>query len=747
MLETIITSSVLIAAVIFIRAVFKNSLNRRLRYALWGIVLLRLLVPVQLLESPLSILNAMDSERVEQTANILSEYDLPVFPIGTVTAYSTTEKTSGVSEPAVTKPLPEHDTELNWFTLSVTQIIVLVWACGALAVAVWFAVVNAKFKRALKNKRQPLEIEDFPLPVYRVDMESSPCLFGLFRPSVYVTPKVLEDEETLKYVLAHELTHYKHFDYVWAFLRIICLSVYWFNPLVWVAAWLSRVDCEQACDESVVKQVGDGSRIDYGRTIVALISPKPSPDMIICTATTMAAGKNSIKKRITAIAANRKTIVSALIAVTLLMVFAAACTFTGAAKSNPWQWASGVNQNTLYSAEAWSGSSFYVLSYDETQELSQLINVLDKGSFTENTELVGGTPEYGIIINVEDTKYNLNESIAPAGSLEMEYEGKMWWIDSEELNSFILNVVDNLSANEDGNADVEEWSRDDIVRWGAETAVDRFSIPSGDYADYDEVARSWAEAFVRRYVENTSDDSPLKSADAAVLSLEPWAESLIGSPKRIIYNMRFACNAEDARGFERWFSGWAGPLYDPASQYDGWMEFGWIVELEQTEDGGWVLISAGTGGYGGWGYLNSSGADDFNSCMTELIINRGEDFHSPENLLATLPFVNWKQFESVWRAEGWSILLSQIDKFCLTQGRIYGPEETRMWSDVYPDDQAYRNMYVMLTALNTDGAYSEGISNILAKQKNYDSEIFDYCLEQLTEEQRDTINMLVEYAS
>ena len=68
-----------------------------------------------------------------------------------------------------------------------------------------------------------------------------------------------------------------------------------------------------------------------------------------------------------------------------------------------------------------------------------------------------------------------------------------------------------------------------------------------------------------------------------------------------------------------------------------------------------------------------------------------------------------------------------------------------MWSDVDPDDQAYRNMYVILTALNTDGAYAEGIGDILKKQRNYDPELFDFCLQQnVTQEQRDTINMLIE---
>ncbi|MDL2273753.1 M56 family metallopeptidase [Oscillospiraceae bacterium OttesenSCG-928-G22] len=381
MLETIITSSALIAAIILVRGLFKSSLSRRLRYALWAIVLLRLLVPVQLLESPVSIMNAVDSERLEQAGYIMQEYDLPVFPLGTSTTNHTVETSTGnaaAAEPA--SPVPAPETEINWFTLSVTQIIFLVWLGGALAVAAWFAVVNARFKQTLKNKRKPLEAGDYKLPVYLVDMDASPCLFGQFRPAVYVTPKALEDEETLKYVLTHELTHYRHLDHVWAFLRIVCLSMYWFNPLVWVAACLSRIDCEQACDEAVVRQVGEDNRSQYGRAIVSMISSKPSPDMIICTATTMAAGKNSIKKRIAAIAANKKTALSALVAAVLLIAFAVGSTFTGADSG-------GNDDVTLYDCDGLSVAipneyidQLIIQTADELADGMTLISVYEKAS-------------------------------------------------------------------------------------------------------------------------------------------------------------------------------------------------------------------------------------------------------------------------------------------------------------------------------------------------------------------------------
>ena len=68
----------------------------------------------------------------------------------------------------------------------------------------------------------------------------SPCLFGLLRPAIYVTPAAAASPENLRYVLAHEETHARHFDPLWSLLRVVCLAVYWFHPLVWAAAAASQ---------------------------------------------------------------------------------------------------------------------------------------------------------------------------------------------------------------------------------------------------------------------------------------------------------------------------------------------------------------------------------------------------------------------------------------------------------------------------------------------------------------------------
>lgn len=101
---------------------------------------------------------------------------------------------------------------------------------------VWFLSVNLIFRRRAARSAQPVACAACPVPVYVTDTVPSPCLVGLFRQRIYVTPACLEDPARLRHVLAHELTHRRHGDPWWSLVRGICLCLYWFDPLVWWAA-------------------------------------------------------------------------------------------------------------------------------------------------------------------------------------------------------------------------------------------------------------------------------------------------------------------------------------------------------------------------------------------------------------------------------------------------------------------------------------------------------------------------------
>ena len=113
----------------------------------------------------------------------------------------------------------------------------------------------------------------------------------------------------------------------------MCLAVYWFDPLVWIAAIVSRRDCELACDEGALRQLGEAERIPYGQTLLRLIPVARRPESPMLSATTMTAGKKELKDRITRIAENRRTVGVALLAVVAAAALVCALTFTGAKPS------------------------------------------------------------------------------------------------------------------------------------------------------------------------------------------------------------------------------------------------------------------------------------------------------------------------------------------------------------------------------------------------------------------------------
>lgn len=301
MTELIITSSVLILVVISLRHFMKGKISLRLQYALWALALLRLLVPVNLFESPISVMNAVRAAKFSREASVASA------PAPTLSsAYGDMEAENIAVPGGVEQNVTDSVTNVTHHVFRWELLARWVWYIGIGIAGLVLLLSNLSFSRKLRRTRKAHEADDCKLRVYTVDALPSSCLFGLFRPVIYITPDVAGDEMKLRHVLAHELTHYRHGDHIWSVLRGLCLTVHWYNPLVWLAAALSRRDAELACDESTIKSIGEADRMEYGRTLIGLTCDKHKAMDLLCCATTMTDGKNGIKERITLIAKKRK---------------------------------------------------------------------------------------------------------------------------------------------------------------------------------------------------------------------------------------------------------------------------------------------------------------------------------------------------------------------------------------------------------------------------------------------------------
>ena len=341
MIELLITSSLLILAVLAARALLAGRISRRMQYALWGLVLLRLLLPVSLPQSRASVMNALpDTAQVSLARpGEFSGETLPA-PVDTEVQTGTAPETDlaqtatggtqagisgGIADTSGSEPHP------GW-SLNPAALLPVVWAAGAVLTGGALLWANLRFSLRLRRERCQLDLEPEitgGLPVYLCHELASPCLHGLIHPAIYLNPAALESRERLDFVLAHEKTHYRHKDHIWGALRCVLLAVYWFDPLVWWAAAASRRDCELACDEAVTAAMEEARRRDYGRCLVELI-PRRVPGTALLAATSMSGSAGAMQRRLKAIVTAKKPR-RAAIALTLAgAVLLTACTFTGA---------------------------------------------------------------------------------------------------------------------------------------------------------------------------------------------------------------------------------------------------------------------------------------------------------------------------------------------------------------------------------------------------------------------------------
>ena len=250
--EIFVQSSLLIAVVLALRAVFGRRLDRRLRYYLWLPVILRLLLPFSV-GSKLSVMNLL----------------APAARTGAAEAFVM----SGAAVPANTAasaPFP-------W-----QAVVTGVWTAGVTAVALITLRVNAGFYRELKKDRREADIDMISglcarMGIYRVpkvyisDNAESPCAVGVLRPAIYLPRWAVSDKERLRYILMHELTHIKYRDNPLSLLISACCAVYWFHPLVWIMASSAIRDRELACDARVTGGMAAGEKTAYGMALVSSV--------------------------------------------------------------------------------------------------------------------------------------------------------------------------------------------------------------------------------------------------------------------------------------------------------------------------------------------------------------------------------------------------------------------------------------------------------------------------------------------
>lgn len=336
MLEWIASSCALILAVLLLRRLLRGRIGPGLQYALWLLVLARLLLPVSFGAARVSVQNLVrdaDERAASRVVTYVNQTAPDPVPSEPAPAQSATAQPQYTQSAAAPQSQPEAPLTETARPVMLSDILRCAWYAGMSAMALWLIATNLAFRARLAKRARRIEYPGCKLPLYITEAVETPCLFGVLRPAIYITPEAASEPETLAHSVEHELTHYRHGDHIWALLRCLCLVLHWYDPLVWLAAALSRRDAELACDEATIRRLGEAERAAYGRTLIR-ISCERRPTLLR-TATTMNCGKRGLRERIALIAKRPKTAAYALVILILAAVAVTGCTFTGAQAGEP----------------------------------------------------------------------------------------------------------------------------------------------------------------------------------------------------------------------------------------------------------------------------------------------------------------------------------------------------------------------------------------------------------------------------
>lgn len=303
-----LSASVLIVAVVFIRALALHKLPKKMFLVLWCIVICRLLIPFSI-PSRFSFYTGIDIVKrmfAERTA-VSSPVEMTSIP-------------KMMSMPGTAEPIG-----IGASAASISPI-EIVWLVGMCACALFFIVAYIKCRREFKMSL-PIE-NDFitrwleehpmwrPVQIRQSDKIKAPLTYGVFRP-VILLPKKTDwtDEVRLRVILTHEFVHIRRFDTLTKLLLTAAWCVHWFNPFVWVMYVLANRDLELSCDETVVQTFGETMKSAYAMTLIGLEERKNRLTPLCSNFS-----QNAIEERIVSIMRMKKTSLFGMILALALVI-------------------------------------------------------------------------------------------------------------------------------------------------------------------------------------------------------------------------------------------------------------------------------------------------------------------------------------------------------------------------------------------------------------------------------------------
>lgn len=470
LLNMSLTASAAILFVLLIRLLLKK-MPKVISYALWGIVLVRLLCPVSI-ESDLSLFSLMGSPAVEN-GSVTSRMEF--IPNDMIHTENQSIVQSGPgADHVLNNALPQDKEQSAANPLeALIKIAACVWMAGILAMGIYTAVSCFMLRRKLITSSH---LRD---NIYLADEITSPFVMGLVRPKIYL-PSSIEEQE-LPYILMHEQYHICRCDHLIKAAAFIALCIHWFNPLVWAAFIMAEKDMEMSCDEAVVKRMGDSIRADYAASLLSLATGHR-----IIAGMPLAFGEGDTKGRIRNLANRKKSAWWAVFAAGVVCVIAAVCLLTNPSGTDK---AKVVNEATILTDDQASslGNSIYKTIYKKYSGIAEIKD--------SKITLTDGAESDGNMTIAVDISMNWTSKISSENSQFLKGMAKYM---EEDPNNLVKSAyasyrdsLDRIYNKEDvtGYALLVEFSGDSYSE--NYKLYDRFTVEEGILkAEFDDTAQT-----------------------------------------------------------------------------------------------------------------------------------------------------------------------------------------------------------------------------------------------------------------
>ena len=296
-----ISASWLILAVLILRLVLKKA-PKWVNVLLWGIVAVRLICPFSF-ESALSLIPSAETFPEKIISGPSFDIQTGISPVDNrINDYLGDRYFEGVTVPANNGN-------------NIMTILTIVWIIGILLLVTYTIISYRRLHREIDTA---VHYKD---NIFQSENVSSPFVLGIINPRIYLPFSM--NEQDMEHVVAHEQAHIRRKDHWWKPLGFLLLTIHWFNPLIWWAYVLLCRDIELACDEKVIKKLGNEQRADYTQALVAC-----SVNRRMIAACPLAFGEVGVKERVKSVMNYKKPAFWVIIIAVIICVGVAVCFLT-----------------------------------------------------------------------------------------------------------------------------------------------------------------------------------------------------------------------------------------------------------------------------------------------------------------------------------------------------------------------------------------------------------------------------------